>query len=319
MSIFPARSTEQQPTRTVFITPPIPISNKGNDTASPPIEEVFPGSEASLAMATRISQTSRVVGSLTEFLSLLGEQENVLVPAENRETRKAAPTDVQAKVFQQVNRLRFQVRQIRGMALDFVENDDEKMKAETPTLRQTLIHELVQEFSMHLRSLGSNDRRGTGFRWITQSLQSLKDTVLLDPAWKRRVQRSYKLLIDKLSAYPEGLKLSREPATIDLLVIMFVSHEKLSRLEDAPHARLGEAALNTPANGRLHTDVAIPASDLCIIGGCSSTEHEHAAAHTNKGTTATVASIATPYPASPLGGTPISPRPPFRLYLPLLI
>ncbi|KAH8978123.1 hypothetical protein EDB86DRAFT_3091062 [Lactarius hatsudake] len=105
------------------------------------------------------------------------------------------------------------------MALHYVE----KMKAKTPTPRQTLIHELVQEFSMHPRSLGSNDRRDSAFRWITQSLQSLKDTVLLDPAWKRRVQRSYKLLIDKLSAYPEGLKLS----------------------QDALHARLGEAAMNT--------------------------------------------------------------------------
>ncbi|KAH8995981.1 hypothetical protein EDB92DRAFT_111668 [Lactarius akahatsu] len=125
-----------------------------------------------------------------------------------------------------------------------------------PTPRQTLIHELVQEFSMHLRSLGSNDRRNAAFRWIMPSLQSvsgtshhqahdcddgatiwLKDTVPLDPAWKRRAQCSYKLLIDKLSAYPEGLELSHEPATINLLVIMFVFHEKLSRLEDALHAR----------------------------------------------------------------------------------
>ena len=33
------------------------------------------------------------------------------------------------------------------------------MKAEAPALRQTLIHELVQEFSMRLRTFGFNDRR----------------------------------------------------------------------------------------------------------------------------------------------------------------
>ena len=139
------------------------------------------------------------------------------------------------------------------------------MKAEAPTPRQTLIHDLVQEFSMPLRNLGFNDRRDAAFRWIAQSLQTildprliikrststtaqqttwLKDTAPLDPAWKKRVQHSYKLLIDTLSAYPECLKVSRGPATIapiDLVMmtlLVFEFHEKLSppRLADALHA-----------------------------------------------------------------------------------
>ena len=39
----------------------------------------------------------------------------------------------------------------------------EKMKAETPTLRQTFIHELVQEFPMPLPSLNFNDRQDDAF------------------------------------------------------------------------------------------------------------------------------------------------------------
>ncbi|KAH9054858.1 hypothetical protein EDB87DRAFT_1644608 [Lactarius vividus] len=148
-----------------------------------------------------------------------------------------------------------------GMALNYAE----KMKAEAPTPRQTLIHELVQEFSMSLRSLGFNDRRDAAFRWIAQSLQTildprpiikrttattaqqttwLKDTAPLDPAWKKRVQHSYKLLIDTLSAYPECLKVSRGPATIApidlvmMVLLVFEFHDKLSssRLADALHA-----------------------------------------------------------------------------------
>ena len=147
------------------------------------------------------------------------------------------------------------------MALNYAE----KMKAEAPTPRQTLIHDLVQEFSMPLRNLGFNDRRDAAFRWIAQSLQTildprpiikrststtaqqttwLKDTAPLDPAWTKRVQHSYKLLIDTLSAYPECLKVSRGPATIapiDLVMmtlLVFEFHEKLSppRLADALHA-----------------------------------------------------------------------------------
>ncbi|KAH9062537.1 hypothetical protein EDB83DRAFT_2552030 [Lactarius deliciosus] len=148
-----------------------------------------------------------------------------------------------------------------GMALNYAE----KMKAEAPTPRQTLIHELVQEFSMSLRSLGFNDRRDAAFRWIAQSLQTildprpiikrtttttaqqttwLKDTAPLDPAWKKRVHHSYKLLIDTLSAYPDCLKVSRGPATIApidlvmMVLLVFEFHEKLSssRLADALHA-----------------------------------------------------------------------------------
>ncbi|KAH9033794.1 hypothetical protein EDB85DRAFT_2144749 [Lactarius pseudohatsudake] len=140
----------------------------------------------------------------------------------------------------------------------------EKMKAEAPTPRQTLIHELVQEFSMSLRSLGFNDRRDAAFRWIAQSLQTvldprpiikrmtsttaqqttwLKDTAPLD-AWKKWVQHSYKMLIDTLSAYPDCLKVSRGPATIApidlvmMVLLVFEFHEKLSpsRLADALHA-----------------------------------------------------------------------------------
>ncbi|KAH8988309.1 hypothetical protein EDB86DRAFT_2831979 [Lactarius hatsudake] len=196
------------------------------------------------------------------------------------------------------------------MALHYVE----KMKAKTPTPRQTLIHELVQEFSMHPRSLGSNDRRDSAFRWITQSLQSLKDTVLLDPAWKRRVQRSYKLLIDKLSAYPEGLKLS-------LVALRGRAACAAGRGSDEHGKREGRAggdrcrpASQAAANRRLHTDEPILASILRTVGGCALTEYKYAAA---EGTA--TASIAIPHATSALGGTPISPRLPFRLYLPLLI
>ena len=146
------------------------------------------------------------------------------------------------------------------MALNYAE----KMKAEAPTPRQALIHDLVQEFAMPLRSLGFNDRRDAAFRWIAQSLQTildprpilkrttsttaqqttwLKDTAPLDPAWKERVQHSYKLLVDTISAYPDCLKVTRGPATIapiDLVMmalLVFEFHEKLSpsRLADALH------------------------------------------------------------------------------------
>ena len=139
------------------------------------------------------------------------------------------------------------------------------MKAEAPVLRQTLIHELVQEFSMRLRSLGFNDRRDAAFRWIAQSLQTildprpiikrttataakqttwLSDTAPLDPAWKKRVQHSYKLLIDTIVAYPECLKVTRGPATIApidlvmMVLLVFEFHEKLPapRLVDALRA-----------------------------------------------------------------------------------
>lgn len=144
------------------------------------------------------------------------------------------------------------------MALNYAE----KMKAEAPTPRQTLIHDLVQDYSMPLRSLGFNDRRDAAFRWIAQSLQTildprpiikrstatsaqqttwLKDPAPLDPAWKKRVKYSYKLLIDTLSAYPECLKVTRGPSTIApidlvmMVLLVFEFHTKLStsRLADA--------------------------------------------------------------------------------------
>ena len=147
------------------------------------------------------------------------------------------------------------------MALNYAE----KMKAEAPTPRQTLIHDLVSEFSMRLRTLGFNDRRDAAFRWIAQSLQTildprpiikrttattaqqttwLKDTAPLDPAWKKRVQHSYKLLIDTIVAYPECLKVTRGPATIApidlvmMVLLVFEFHEKLPapRLADALRA-----------------------------------------------------------------------------------
>jgi hypothetical protein len=148
-----------------------------------------------------------------------------------------------------------------GMALNYAE----KMKAEAPTPRQTLVHELVSEFSMSLRNLGFNDRRDAPFRWIAQSLQTimdtrpiikrsatttsqqttwLKDTAPLDPAWKKKVQHTYKLLVDTIVAYPDCLKVTRGPATIapiDLVMmalLVFEFQDKLtaSRLSNALHA-----------------------------------------------------------------------------------
>jgi hypothetical protein len=147
------------------------------------------------------------------------------------------------------------------MALNYAE----KMKAEAPTPRQTLIHELVSEFAMPLRNLGFNDRRDAAFRWIAQSLQTildprpiikrtttttsqqttwLKDTAPLDPAWKKRIQHTYKLLVDTVVAHPNCLKVTRGPATIApidlvmMVLLVFEFQEKLSgsRLADALHA-----------------------------------------------------------------------------------
>jgi hypothetical protein len=148
-----------------------------------------------------------------------------------------------------------------GMAL----NNAEKMKAEAPTPRQTLVHELVSDFAMSLRNLGFNDRRDAGFRWIAQSLQTLldprpilkrssttysqqatwlKDTAPLDPAWKKKIQHTYKLLVDTLVTYPNCLKVTRGPTTIApidlvmMVLLVFEFQEKLSasRLADALHA-----------------------------------------------------------------------------------
>lgn len=147
------------------------------------------------------------------------------------------------------------------MALNYAE----KMKAEAPTPRQTLIHELVSEFAMPLRNLGFNDRRDAAFRWIAQSLQTildprpiikrsttttsqqttwLKDTAPLDPAWKKKIQHTYKLLVDTVVAHPRCLKVTRGPATIApidlvmMVLLVFEFQEKLSgsRLAEALHA-----------------------------------------------------------------------------------
>ena len=147
------------------------------------------------------------------------------------------------------------------MALNYAE----KMKAEAPTPRQSLVHELVADFSMPLRTLGLNDRRDAAFRWIAQSLQTildtrpiikrsatttsqqttwLKDAAPLDPAWKKRVHQTYKLLTDTLAAHPKCLKVSRGPATIApidlvmMVLLVFEFQDKLpaSRLPDALHA-----------------------------------------------------------------------------------
>jgi hypothetical protein len=147
------------------------------------------------------------------------------------------------------------------MALNYAE----KMKAEAPTPRQTLVHELVAEYGTTLRSYGFNDRRDAAFRWVAQSLQTtldprsiikrtttttsqqtiwLKDTAPLDPEWKTRIQQAYKLLLDTLAAYPDSLKVSRGPATIApidlvmmvLLVFEFQNKLSASRLADALRA-----------------------------------------------------------------------------------
>ncbi|KAH9062541.1 hypothetical protein EDB83DRAFT_839875 [Lactarius deliciosus] len=188
--------------------------------------------------------------------------------------------------------------QMYGVQLGMALNRAEKLKAEAPTLLQNFIHGLVQGFSMHLRSLGFNDRRDAAFRWITLSLQTildprpiimrmtatvaaqlttwLKDTALHDPAWKKRLQHSYKLLIDTLSEYSECLKVSHGPTTVVpigpglamMVLLVFKFHEKLSSSRLAARRetkdlvwrgehmgyylifldhleRLGEAALNT--------------------------------------------------------------------------
>ncbi|KAI0245524.1 hypothetical protein BJV78DRAFT_358061 [Lactifluus subvellereus] len=136
-----------------------------------------------------------------------------------------------------------------------------EMKAEAPTPWQTLVHELVAEFGTPLRSLGFNDRRDAAFRWVSQSLQTIldprpikrtttttsqhttwvKDTAPLDPAWKKRVQHTFKLLVDTLKAYSDCLKVTRGPATIApvdlvmMVLLVFELQNKLSasRLADA--------------------------------------------------------------------------------------
>ncbi len=76
---------------------------------------------------------------------------------------------------------------------------------------------------MPLLSLEFHDRRDAAFHWISQSLQAILDpcpiierttvtTAPLDPAWKKRVQHSYKLLVDTLcsSGVPQGVARARD-------------------------------------------------------------------------------------------------------------
>jgi hypothetical protein len=144
-------------------------------------------------------------------------------------------------------------------------NHAEKMKAEAPTPRQALVLELVGEFGMPLRTLGFSDRRDAGFRWMASSLQTildsrpfikrttfttsqqtawLKDTAPLDPAWKKRIHHTYKLLVDTLTTHPNCLKVTHGPVTIApidlvmmvLLVFEFQDKFSVSRLADALRA-----------------------------------------------------------------------------------
>ena len=69
----------------------------------------------------------------------------------------------------------------------------------------------------------------------------MKESAPLNPAWKQRVRRSLKLLVNTISAHPECLKLARGPATIDL-----VDDDGAACLRDAvsgPPAWLRMAAL----------------------------------------------------------------------------
>ena len=98
-------------------------------------------------------------------------------------------------------------------------NHGEKMMAEAPTPRQSLVHELVAGFAMPLRTLDLNNRRDAAFRLIAWSLQTildtrpiikctatttsqqitwLKDAAPLRLPWKRRVYQTYNLLADAL-------------------------------------------------------------------------------------------------------------------------
>ncbi|KAH9019891.1 hypothetical protein EDB85DRAFT_2196018 [Lactarius pseudohatsudake] len=222
-------------------------------------------------------------------------------------------------------------------------NRAEKLKAEAPTLRQNLIHGLVQEFSMPLRSLGFNNQRDAASRWITLSLQTILDprpiikrttaTTAAQPTHGSRMPRCLT---------QQRLKVSRGPATIvpiDLammVLLVFEFHEKLETKDlmwKGEHMgyyliffdhleRLGEASPNTGggkdaqlrwtstrlpsgSDGRLHTDDPILASFLRTVGGCAPTEHKYAAVHINQGTAA--ASIANPHATSALGGALIAP------------
>ena len=144
-------------------------------------------------------------------------------------------------------------------------NYAKKMKAEAPVLRQTLIHELVQEF-FHATSFPRiqrpTRRRIPLDRTVTPDDPRLashhlthdRDDRATDhmahrycaarPSMEVARTALLKLLVDMLSAYPECLKVTRGPATIApidlvmMVLLVFEFHEKLPapRLADTPHA-----------------------------------------------------------------------------------
>lgn len=79
-----------------------------------------------------------------------------------------------------------------------------------------------------------------------------KYTAPLDPAWRQRVQKSYKLFVDTISTFSECLKVTRGPATIapiDLVTMalpMFDFHVKLSPTSLADALR----GLRTASSGK---------------------------------------------------------------------
>ncbi|KAI9438912.1 hypothetical protein H4582DRAFT_2098188 [Lactarius indigo] len=175
---------------------------------------------------------------------------------------------------------------------------------------------------MPLRSLGFNDRRDVTFYWNAQSLQvtldsrpiikfttataaqqttCLKNSAPLDPTWKRRVQRSYKLLIDALFAWARDVATSGRTADGG-------AQGDGERDVEGRDARLVTVVDPPPkrqrSGDRLYTDVPIIASVLRAVGVCVPTEFKHAAAHINQGTAAV--NIPIPHTTSALGGTPIA-------------
>ncbi|KAH8995983.1 hypothetical protein EDB92DRAFT_1942889 [Lactarius akahatsu] len=163
-----------------------------------------------------------------------------------------------------------------------------KLKAETPRLRQNLIHGLVQERRIPLDyAIPADDSRSTPYHQAHNGDDGaatdtwLKDAALLD-ATKKRLQYSCTLLIDTLSEYSECLKTGR-----------------------TRRLRWTSTRLPSGSDGQVHTDVTILASFLRTVGGCAPTEHKYAAVHINRGTAA--ASIAIPHATSALGGALIAP------------
>ncbi|KAI9432332.1 hypothetical protein H4582DRAFT_2061850 [Lactarius indigo] len=163
---------------------------------------------------------------------------------------------------------------------------------------------------MPLRSLEFNDRRDVTFYWNAQLLQvtldsrpiikfttataaqqttCLKNSAPLDPTWKRRVQRSYKLLIDTLFAWARDHRANCP-----------CGGAELGSGKDAQLVTV----VDPPPKRQPTGDVPIIASVLRTVGVCVPTEFRHAAAHINQGTAA--ANIPIPHTTSALGGTPVA-------------